>query len=162
VAGNETTRNAITHGMQAFFDHPDQWELFKRERPLETAAEEIIRWATPVMQFQRTAQSDYEIAGQRIRKGERVAIYYAAGNRDETALPEPDRFDITRENNDHIAFGGGGPHFCLGANLARSEIQILFDVIAERMPDITPLGPPRALRSMFINGIKELPVRYAP
>ncbi|HWH28134.1 MAG TPA: cytochrome P450 [Mycobacteriales bacterium] len=160
VAGNETTRNAITHGMQAFFDHPDQWELFKRERPLEAAAEEIIRWATPVMQFQRTALQDYELHGQLIRKGERVAIYYTAGNRDETALPDPDRFDVTREDNDHIAFGGGGPHFCLGANLARAEIQILFDVIAERMPDIAPLGPPRGLRSMFINGIKELPVRY--
>ena len=160
VAGNETTRNAITHGMQAFFDHPDQWELFKRERPLETAAEEIIRWATPVMQFQRTALSDYELHGQLIRKGERVAIYYAAGNRDATALPDPDRFDVTRKDNDHIAFGGGGPHFCLGANLARAEIQIIFDVLAERMPDISPLGPPRGLRSMFINGIKELPVRY--
>jgi cholest-4-en-3-one 26-monooxygenase len=162
VAGNETTRNAITHGMQAFFEHPDQWELFKKERPLESAAEEIIRWATPVMQFQRTALSDYELEGQLIRKGDRVAIYYTAGNRDETALTDPDRFDVTRTENDHIAFGGGGPHFCLGANLARAEIQIMFDVIAERMPDITSLAEPRMLRSMFINGIKELPVRYRP
>ena len=161
VAGNETTRNAITHGMQAFFEHPDQWELFKKERPLDTAAEEIIRWATPVMQFQRTALSDYVLGGQQIKKGDRVAIYYSSANRDQTALDEPDRFDITRQENEHVAFGGGGPHFCLGANLARAEIRIMFDVIANRMPDIAPLGPPRALRSMFINGIKELPVRYA-
>jgi cholest-4-en-3-one 26-monooxygenase len=162
VAGNETTRNAITHGMQAFFEHPDQWEVFKAERPLESAAEEIIRWATPVMQFQRTATQDYELAGQLIRKGERVAIYYAASNRDDKVLPDPDRFDVKREQNEHVAFGGGGPHFCLGANLARAEVQIIFDVIADRMPDIAPLGSPRALRSMFINGIKELPVRYRP
>jgi cholest-4-en-3-one 26-monooxygenase len=160
VAGNETTRNAISHGMQAFFDNPDQWELFKKERPLDTAVEEIIRWGTPVMQFQRTALSDYELGGQTIRKGDRVAIYYSAANRDETALAEPDRFDVTRADNEHIAFGGGGPHFCLGANLARAEIRIMFDVIADRMPDIRPLGPPRTLRSMFINGIKEIPVKY--
>jgi cholest-4-en-3-one 26-monooxygenase len=160
VAGNETTRNAITHGMQAFFEHPDQWELFKKERPLETAAEEIIRWATPVMQFQRTALSDYVLGGQQIKKGDRVAIYYSSGNHDATALDNPDAFDVTRQENEHVAFGGGGPHFCLGANLARAEVRIMFDVIAERMPDIAPLGPPRMLRSMFIDGIKELPVRY--
>jgi cholest-4-en-3-one 26-monooxygenase len=164
VAGNETTRNAISHGMQAFFDHPDQWEHFKANRPevLDTAVEEIIRWATPVMQFQRTALSDYVLGGQQIKAGDRVAIYYAAANRDESALPEPDRFDITRKDNEHIAFGGGGPHFCLGANLARAEIRILFDTIANRMPDITQAGEPRMLRSAFINGIKELPVRYTP
>jgi cholest-4-en-3-one 26-monooxygenase len=161
VAGNETTRNAITHGMQAFFENPEQWELFKKDRPLDTAAEEIIRWATPVMQFQRTALTDYVLGGQQIKKGDRVAIYYSSGNRDTTALDAPDSFDITRQDNEHIAFGGGGPHFCLGANLARAEVRIMFEVIAERMPDIAPLGPPRMLRSMFINGIKELPVRYA-
>ncbi len=160
VAGNETTRNAISHGMQAFFDNPDQWELFKKERPLETAVEEIIRWGTPVIQFQRTALSDYVLADQAISKGDRVAIYYSAGNRDETALENPDSFDVMRKDNEHIAFGGGGPHFCLGANLARAEIRIMFDVIADRMPDIRPLGPPRTLRSMFINGIKEIPVAY--
>ncbi len=160
VAGNETTRNAISHGMQAFFDNPDQWELFKKERPLETAVEEIIRWATPVMQFQRTALSDYQLGGQTIKKGERVAIYYSAGNRDGDALPEPDRFDILRQDNEHIAFGGGGPHFCLGANLARAEVRIMFDTIADRMPDIFRTADPRMLRSMFINGIKEIPVRY--
>jgi len=161
VAGNETTRNAITHGMQAFFDHPDQWEVFRRERPV-TAADEIIRWATPVMQFQRTATADVVLAGQRIRAGERVAMFYPAANRDGDLLGEPDRFDVLREPNDHLAFGGGGPHFCLGANLARAEVRILFETIAERMPDIAPAGSPRRLRSMFVNGIKELPVRYRP
>ncbi len=162
VAGNETTRNAITHGMQAFFENSDQWELFKRERPLATATEEIIRWATPVMQFQRTALSDYVLSGQQIRAGDRVAIYYTAANQDSSALPDADLFDILREPNEHVAFGGGGPHFCLGANLARAEVSIIFDVIADRMPDIAPLAEPRRLRSMFINGIKELRVRYQP
>ncbi|TFV55843.1 cytochrome P450 [Geodermatophilus sp. DF01-2] len=161
VAGNETTRNAITHGMKAFFDHPEQWELFKRERP-GAAADEIIRWATPVMQFQRTAMSDYVLAGQQIRAGERVGLFYSAANRDSDLLPEPDRFDIRRTRNLHVAFGGGGPHFCLGANLARAEVQIMFEVIADRMPHIAPTGALRPLRSMFINGIKTFPVRYVP
>ncbi len=112
------------------------------------------------MQFQRTALADYVLGGQSIKKGDRVAIYYSAGNRDETALSDPDTFDITRKDNEHIAFGGGGPHFCLGANLARAEIRIMFNVIADRMPDITATADPRMLRSMFINGIKEIPVRY--
>jgi cholest-4-en-3-one 26-monooxygenase len=161
VAGNETTRNAITHGMQAFFEHPDQWELFKATRPLETAAEEIIRWASPIIQFQRTALSDYELGGQQIKANDRVVIYYSAANRDERSLLDPNTFDITRADNEHVAFGGGGPHFCLGANLARAEVRIIFDTIARRMPDIAPLAPPRALRSNFVHGIKELKVRYA-
>lgn len=161
VAGNETTRNAITHGMIAFLEHPDQWEIFKTRRPV-TAADEIIRWGTPVMQFQRTALADYVLGGQQIRAGERVGLFYTAANRDEDILPDPDRFDITREANDHVAFGGGGPHFCLGANLARAEVQIMFDVIADRMPDIAAAGDTRRLRSMFINGIKAFPVRYRP
>jgi cholest-4-en-3-one 26-monooxygenase len=161
VAGNETTRNAITHGMQAFFDHPDQCEKFKTDRPLETAVEEIIRWATPVVVFQRTAMSDTVLGGQQIRAGDRVAIFYPSGNRDTAAIADPDVFDVTRESNEHVAFGGGGPHFCLGANLARAEIGILFEAIADRMPDIAPLGPPDRLRSSFIHGIKRLPVRYA-
>jgi cholest-4-en-3-one 26-monooxygenase len=160
VAGNETTRNAITHGMLAFFDNPDQWELFKAERPLHTAAEEIIRWAAPVIQFQRTALADHVLSGQQIKAGERVVIYYPSGNHDSTALPNADTFDITRQENEHVSFGGGGPHFCLGAPLARAEVRIMFNALADRIPDITQIGPPRYLRSMFINGIKELPVRY--
>jgi cholest-4-en-3-one 26-monooxygenase len=162
VAGNETTRNAITHGMHAFFEHPDQWELFKKTRPLDTAVEEIVRWATPVIEFQRTALSDTVLGGQPIKAGDRVVMYYSSANRDTTALADPDVFDVTRKDNEHVGFGGGGPHFCLGANLARAEIRIMFDVIADRMPDIAPLGPPRPLRSMFLNAIKELPARYSP
>jgi cholest-4-en-3-one 26-monooxygenase len=161
VAGNETTRNAITHGMQAFFEHPDQWELFKATRPLDTAAEEIIRWASPIIQFQRTALSDYSLGGQQIKANDRVVIYYSAANRDERSLLDPNTFDITRADNEHVAFGGGGPHFCLGANLARAEVRIIFDTIARRMPDIAPLADPRMLRSNFVHGIKELQVRYA-
>lgn len=160
VAGNETTRNAISHGLLAFLDHPDQWELFKRQRPLETMAEEVIRWATPVIQFQRTATADTEIAGQRVAAGERLAIYYSAANRDPAVFEDPYRFDVLRDPNPQIAFGGGGPHFCLGANLARLEIRVMFDLLAEHVPDIELAGRPRRLRSMFINGIKELPVRY--
>ncbi len=162
VAGNETTRNAISHGMRAFFEHPQQWELFKRERPLDTAVDEILRWATPVIEFQRTATHDCVLAGQQIRAGERVVIYYSSANRDESVIADPDRFDITRTENDHVAFGGGGPHFCLGAQLARAEIRLIFDTVADRIPDIAPTAPARTLRSMFLDGIKELPVRYAP
>jgi cholest-4-en-3-one 26-monooxygenase len=112
------------------------------------------------MEFQRTALSDYELGGQQVKAGERVVMYYGSGNRDDRWIDRPDVFDITRQENEHVAFGGGGPHFCLGANLARAEIRIMFDALADRMPDIAPLGPPRTLRSMFIDGIKELPVRY--
>lgn len=162
VAGNETTRNAISHGMLAFFDHPDQWELFKDQRPLETAADEIIRYATPVMHFQRTATEDTEIGGQPIKKGQRVAISYSSANRDPEVFEEPDRFDITRSPNPHIAFGGGGPHFCLGNHLAKMEVQIMFDQLAERIPNITQTDEAARLRSFFINGIKSLPVAYRP
>ena len=161
VAGNETTRNAITHGMQAFFEHPDQWQLFKAEQPA-TAVEEIIRWASPIIQFQRTALADHVLGGQQVKAGDRVVIYYAAANRDERVLLDPHSFDITRTDNDHVAFGGGGPHFCLGANLARAEIRIMFETIARRMPDIAAVAAPRALRSNFVHGIKELQVRYVP
>jgi cholest-4-en-3-one 26-monooxygenase len=162
VAGNETTRNAIAHGMKAFFEFPDQWELFKTARPVETAVDEIIRWATPVIEFQRTALEDYVLRGQQIRKGERVVMYYSSANRDSTTLKDPDVFDITREDNDHVAFGGGGPHFCLGAQLARAEVRIIFEAIADRMPDLAPTAPARMLRSAFLDGIKAIPVRYAP
>lgn len=159
VAGNETTRNAITHGMNAFFEHPDQWELYKRERP-RTAVDEIIRWATPVTVFQRTATSDVELDGVKIREGERVGIFYASANHDEAVFDNADTFDITRDPNPHLAFGGHGAHYCIGANLARLEVEIMFNAIADRMPDISKLGEPRRLRSAWINGIKELPVQY--
>ncbi|MGC0332281.1 cholest-4-en-3-one 26-monooxygenase [Streptomyces sp. SAI-170] len=157
VAGNETTRNAITHGMHAFLSHPDQWELFKRERP-HTAAEEIVRWATPVVAFQRTATQDTELGGKVIRKGERVGIFYASANRDPEVFQRPDDFDITRDPNPHFGFGGGGPHFCLGKSLAVLEIDLIFNAVADAMPGLRLVGAPRRLRSAWINGVKELRV----
>lgn len=159
VAGNETTRNAITHGMNAFFDHPDQWELWKKERP-STMVDEVIRWATPVTVFQRTAINDVQVGDQLVKKGERVGLYYASGNHDEDVFEDPFTFDITRSPNPHLSFGGHGAHYCIGANLARLEVEIMFNVIADRIPDITKLGEPRRLRHGWINGIKELPVKY--
>ncbi|MGW4241577.1 cytochrome P450 [Nocardia sp. NPDC004722] len=159
VAGNETTRNAITHGMIAFLDNPEQWELFKKERPA-TAADEIIRWATPVSSFQRTALADTELSGVRIAKGQRVVMLYRAANFDDTVFEHPDRFDIRRDPNPHLSFGGTGAHYCLGANLARLEIDLIFHAIADHLPDITRLGDPRRLRSGWLNGIKEFKVRY--
>jgi cholest-4-en-3-one 26-monooxygenase len=160
VAGNETTRNAVTHGMIAFFDNPGQWELFRAERPA-TAADEIVRWATPVMLFQRTAKSDTEVGGVAIRAGQRVGLSYSAANFDPSVFDDPFRFDVTRDPNPHLGFGGGGPHYCLGANLARMEINLMFNAIADRMPGIAPAGPPRRLRSGWLNAVKELPVRYS-
>ncbi|MGW0334842.1 cytochrome P450 [Streptomyces sp. NPDC003011] len=157
VAGNETTRNAITHGMHAFLTHPGQWELYKRERPA-TAAEEIVRWATPVNSFQRTATQDTELGGRRIRKGDRVGLFYASANHDPEVFENPDTFDITRDPNPHLGFGGGGPHYCLGKSLAVLEIDLIFHAIADAIPDITQAGDPRRLRSAWINGVKELRV----
>lgn len=159
VAGNETTRNAITHGMLAFLDHPDQWELFVRNRP-PTTADEIVRWATPVTAFQRTATADTILGGQQIRAGDRLAMFYASANFDEEVFENPTTFDITRDPNPHLGFGGSGAHFCLGANLARMEIELIFGAIADRIPDITRLGEPQRLRSGWLNGIKHLPVGY--
>jgi cholest-4-en-3-one 26-monooxygenase len=160
VAGNETTRNAISHGMLAFLQHPDQWELFKAERP-RSAVEEIIRWATPVNVFQRTATRDTTLGGQQIKAGQRVAIFYGSANFDETVFEAPHRFDILRTPNPHLGFGGSGAHFCLGANLARLEIELIFNALADRAPGIRQDGAAQRLRSGWINGIKSLPVRYS-
>ncbi|MDT7601089.1 MAG: cholest-4-en-3-one 26-monooxygenase [Pseudonocardiales bacterium] len=159
VAGNETTRNAITHGMMALLDNPEQWERYKAERPA-TAADEIVRWATPVVAFQRTAKVDAELGGQQIKAGQRVGIFYSSANFDETVFDAPERFDIGRDPNPHLGFGGSGAHFCLGASLARLEIDLIFNAIAEHMPDISRAGPERRLRSGWLNGIKEFPVTY--
>ncbi len=159
VAGNETTRNATTHGMLAFLEHPEQWEIFKRDRP-KTAVDEIIRWATPVTSFQRTALEDTELGGQTIRKGDRVVMLYASANNDEEVFENPREFNILRDPNPHLAFGGTGAHFCLGANLARMEIEIIFNAIADLVPDITKVADPKRLRSAWLNGIKEFQVDY--
>jgi cholest-4-en-3-one 26-monooxygenase len=159
VAGNETTRNAISHGMLAFLEEPGQWELFKAERP-DTAADEIVRWATPVTVFQRTALADTTLGGQQIRTGQRVGLFYRSANFDEEVFDHPERFDIRRSPNPHLGFGGSGAHFCLGANLARLEIDLIFNAIADHMPGIRLAGEPKRLRSGWLNGMKRLPVSY--
>ncbi|MGZ5393843.1 MAG: cytochrome P450, partial [Mycobacterium sp.] len=159
VAGNETTRNAMTHGINAFFENPEQWELFKRERP-DTAVDEIIRWATPVHCFQRTALADKEISGVTIREGQRVGLFYSSANFDEDVFESPFEFNILRNPNPHLAFGGNGAHFCIGANLARMEIKLIFNELADQIPNIAKLDEPQRLRSGWINGVKALPVSF--
>jgi cholest-4-en-3-one 26-monooxygenase len=159
VAGNETTRNAISHGMLAFFDNPEQWEIYKRERP-ETAADEIVRWSTPVVAFQRTAKQDTEIGGQQIKAGDRVGMYYAAANFDPEVFEDPYTFNIKRDPNPHLGFGGTGAHYCLGVNLAKMEINLIFNALADALPDISLIGEPKRLRSGWLHGIKEIPVAY--
>ena len=159
VAGNETTRNSITHGMIAFTEHPDQWELFKAERPA-TAVDEIVRWATPVTSFQRTALCDYELSGVPIKKGQRVVMSYRSANFDEEVFDDPYSFNILRDPNPHVGFGGTGAHYCIGANLARMTIELMFNAIADHMPDLQSIGTPERLRSGWLNGIKHWQVDY--
>jgi cholest-4-en-3-one 26-monooxygenase len=159
VAGNETTRNAISHGMLAFLEHPDQWELYRAERP-QSAVDEVVRWATPVTVFQRTALADTTLGGQPIKAGQRVGLFYRSANFDEDVFDAPERFDIMRNPNPHLGFGGTGTHYCLGVNLARLEIDLMFNAIAEGMPGIKLAGQPQRLRSGWLNGMKSLPVTY--
>jgi cholest-4-en-3-one 26-monooxygenase len=159
VAGNETTRNSITQGMMAFTDHPDQWELYKTERP-PTTADEIVRWATPVTSFQRTALTDYELSGVPIKKGQRVVMFYRSANFDEEVFDDPFRFNILRNPNPHVGFGGTGAHYCIGANLARMTIDSMFNAIADQLPDLASAGAPQRLRSGWLNGIKHWQVDY--
>jgi cholest-4-en-3-one 26-monooxygenase len=162
VAGNETTRNAASGGMLAFLEHPDQWRRLREDRSLlPSAVEEVLRWATPVMQFRRTPTRDVVIHDQKIAAGDKVILFYCSANRDETVFTDPQRFDVGRDPNPHIAFGGGGPHFCLGTHLARLELRVLFETLLDRVPDLELAGPVRRLRSNFINGIKEMSVRCA-
>jgi cytochrome P450 len=164
AAGNETTRNAISHGMKALADHPDQRHRWMNdfENLAPTAVEEIVRWATPVIHFRRTATADTTIGGQPIREGEKVIMWYCSANRDEAVFDAPDRFDIGRTPNDHVGYGGPGPHFCLGAQLARREITVMFRELFRRLPDIEVTGEPAYLSSNFINGIKHLPCEFTP
>jgi cholest-4-en-3-one 26-monooxygenase len=159
VAGNETTRNSITQGMMAFTQNAAQWELFKQQR-LKTAADEIIRWATPITAFQRTALADTELGGVRIKKSQRLVLFYRSANFDEEVFDDPYAFDILRSPNPHLGFGGTGAHYCIGANLARMTIDLMFNAIADHAPDLTAAGDPERLRSPFINGIKHWTVDY--
>ena len=162
AAGNETTRNAIAHGVAAFLDNPDQYERLVDD-PAGTsasAAEEILRWASPVTYFRRNVLRDTELRGKHLRAGDKVSLWYPSANRDEEVFDQPFRFDVTRAPNDHLAFGGGGPHFCLGASLARAEIQILFEELAVRVPLLRAAGDVAYLRSNLISGIKHLPVEF--
>ena len=159
VAGNETTRTAIAHGMRELTLNPDQRQLWYGdfETHTRTAVEEIVRYATPVIHFRRTATEDTEINGQPIKQGEKVVMFYQSGNRDERVFTDPDRFDITRPLAPaQVGFGAGGPHFCLGANLARREVAVMFDEIRRRVPTLEITGEPAYLQSSFINGIKRM------
>ncbi|GLY77843.1 cytochrome P450 [Actinoallomurus iriomotensis] len=158
VAGNETTRNAIAHGLKLFTVHPDQRELLLAdfEARLPGAVEEIVRYASPVIWMRRTATRDTELNGQEFKAGDKLLLYYWSGNRDESVFADPDKFDITRDPNPHIGFGGPGPHFCLGAHLARREIGVMFRELFRHVPGIRSTAPPDRLLSSFINGIKRL------
>ncbi|GGK71521.1 cytochrome P450 [Sphaerisporangium melleum] len=160
VAGNETTRNAASGGMLALFEHPEQWERLVRDPSLaRTAADEIVRWVSPVNLFRRTATRDLTLRDKQIKEGDKVVVFYSSANRDEDVFDRPASFDIGRDPNPHIGFGGGGAHFCLGNHLAKLELRVLFEVVAERMPGLRRSGDAKRLRSYFINGIKTLPVQ---
>jgi cytochrome P450 len=162
-AGGDTTRNLVASGMQALMDHPDQLTALRRDRALlAPAIEEMLRFCTPVVQFQRAATRDTELGGAAIRAGEPVVVFYPSANRDEDVFEDPDRFDVRRDPNPHVAFGGGGAHFCLGASLARLEIRCLFDEVLDRLQGVEPNGPVERLHSWFINGPRRMPVRFHP
>lgn len=163
VAGNETTRNALSHGLMALTENPDQRDLWFSdfEAHQRTAIEEIVRWATPVIHFRRTVTADCELGGQQLAAGDKVVLFYSSANRDERVFADPDRFDVTRPLQPaQVGFGAGGPHFCLGANLARRELSIAFEELHRRLPHLRSTGEPDYLQSNFINGIKRLPCSW--
>ncbi|HWF14718.1 MAG TPA: cytochrome P450 [Acidimicrobiales bacterium] len=163
VAGNETTRNLMSGAMHAFFQNPDQWQRLLADRSLlPTAVDEMLRFVTPVMNFRRTAVHDITLSDTKIAAGDKVVFFHASANRDESVFADPDTFDVGRNPNPHVAFGGGGPHFCLGANLARMEIRVMFEHLLDRLPDIHQDGDMQRLQSQFINGVKHLPVAFTP
>lgn len=163
VAGNETTRHTISHAMHALIQHPDQLRILQQEPSLiPGAVEEFLRWASPVYHFRRTATRDVELGGTQIRKDDKVVMWFASGNRDDTVFDDPYRFDVTRRNVDHLSFGSGGPHLCLGNSLARLEIRLMFEELIPRIGTVEQTGEVRRVRSNFVNGIKTLPVRMTP
>jgi len=160
IAGNETTRHTISAGMLALLERPDQLRLLQQEpERIPVAVEEVLRWATPVLHFRRTATRDTELRGQSIREGDKVVTWYISANHDPDVFEDPDTFDVTRAPNDHVTFGPGGPHFCLGAHLARLETRVLFQELLPRLASIEPAGQVERIRSNFVNGIKRMPVR---
>jgi len=163
VAGNETTRNLINHSMIALIDNPDQAQRLRDDPSLwDTATDEMLRFGSSIHNFRRTATCDTEVRGVPIKEGEKVVLYYASANRDEEVFADPHTFDVGRTPNDHLAFGGGGVHYCLGASLARAEIRATMRQIVERLPDLELAGEPDRLHSDFVNGIKTMPVRFTP
>jgi cytochrome P450 len=165
VAGNETTRNAIAHGLTTLTDHPDQTARWQGDLDglAPTAVDEIVRWASPVIHFRRTVTQDgVRLGDHEFSEGDKVVLWYWSGNRDEDVFTDPHTFDVGRTPNDHVGFGGPGPHFCLGAHLARREITVMFSELLRRLPDIRVVGEPRRLRSGFINGIKHMRAEWTP
>jgi cholest-4-en-3-one 26-monooxygenase len=163
VAGNETTRNLINHSMLAFLEHPEQAQRLRDDPSLwPTAVDECLRWGTSIQNFRRTATRDTELRGVPIAAGDKVVMYYMSANRDDEVFEDPYRFDVGRTPNDHVTFGGGGVHHCLGANLARAEIGAMMRQVVERLPDLELAGEPIRLRSDFVNGVKHMPVRFGP
>ena len=163
VAGNETTRNAISHTLHLLTEHPDQRAVWMAdfERVAPTAVEEIVRWTTPVIWMRRTATRDTTLGGRPVGEGDKLLLFYNSANRDEAVFADPDAFDVRRAPNDHVGFGGPGPHHCLGAHLARREITVMWRELFRRLPDITATAEPDRLRSSFINGIKHLPCAWS-
>ncbi len=161
VAGNETTRQAIAHGMLALVEHREEWARLREDVGLiaDTGADEILRWSSPVLHFRRTATSDVELRGQRIRAGDKVVVWYVSANFDEDVFDDPYRFDVGRRPNRHVTFGGGGPHYCLGAHLAKLEVQVMFEELLPRLADVELAGPPQRVRTNFTNALKRMPVR---
>jgi cytochrome P450 len=163
VAGNETTRQAIAHGMLALIENPDEWKRLADDRELvrNAAADEILRWSSPVLHFRRTATQEVELGGRAIKPGDKVVIWYVSANFDEQVFEDPLRFDVGRRPNPHVTFGGGGPHFCLGAHLAKLEVQVMFEALVERVADMELTGTPERMRTNFTNALKRMPVRVA-
>ncbi len=169
VAGNETTRIAIAQGILAFCEHPEQWDRLRADPGdqgrldlLDTATEEVLRWTCPTRFMRRTATTDTELGGARIRAGDKVVLWYVSGNRDEAEFGDPETFDVGRSPNRHLSFGRGGPHLCLGAHLARLEVRVVLAALARRVARFELAAPPRRIRSNFTNGLRQLPIRIRP
>jgi cytochrome P450 len=163
TAGHDTTASAMAGGMQALIENPDQLARLQSDPSLVgSAVDEIIRWTTPVKHFMRNCTTEYTLRGHTFKPGDAVLLSYPSANRDEEVFDDPHRFDVGRTPNDHLAFGGGGVHYCLGASLARAEIRATMRQLVERLPDLELVGEPSRLHSDFVNGIKTMPVRFTP